>query len=227
MAVRSLVAPWPGKTGRVLTRLGERAAREYAEAVGAVAGDVERALRPCVHGGRVRTARPLRLAPWREERMAHRIAALELSATARVAVSLDIEDCYRSIHRDRVADALGALGIDAASREPIDRFLRRVAEAGIPGLPVGPEPSAVLANAVLHGVDDAAEAVGASYLRWFDDMLLFAGSLRGALEAAEDVEVAVRALGLRPHATKRRAAVGPRAIRRLVVAGGAASGGSV
>ena len=51
-------------------------------------------------------------------------------------------------------------------------LLRRIARAGTPGLPIGPEPSAVLANAVLATADAAATHAGVRLLRWVDDVVL-------------------------------------------------------
>lgn len=223
MAVRSLLEPWPGKAGRRLTVLGPTAAAEYAAAVGEVAVAVELALGPEVHGGRVVGLTPLRVEPWREAHARHRRSALERALGAGAAIRLDVADCYRSILRDRVGAALAALGCSSGPIAAVLDFLRRTADAGIPGLPVGPEPSAVLANATLVGLD---RAVGeeVAYLRWYDDLLVLAPALGSAIRAEEALRGAAERLGLELHPGKRRIAVGPTAIRRLIVAGAATSG---
>ena len=68
------------------------------------------------------------------------------SASAAV-VSADVHRCYPSIVPDAVGLALAECGIDAGDIEELLTLLRRIARAGTPGLPIGPESSAVLANA--------------------------------------------------------------------------------
>lgn len=223
MSVRSLVAPWPGKTGRVLTCLGESASSEYATAVAGVAPDIEAALPGWVHGGRVTSLDPFRIEPWREARARHRRAALDLALGARTAVRLDVADCFRSIGVTQVREALASLSAPAAATERVIAFLEKTRLAGIPGLPVGPEPSAVLANAVLLALDEAARGHAVAQLRWYDDVLLFSTSIREALEAEQAMARACRETGLRLHAAKRRIAVGPTAIRRMILSGGTSS----
>ena len=224
MAVRSLLAPWPGKAGRRLTVLGPTAAAEFAAAVSAVALPVELALGPDVHGGRVGSFEPLVVEPWREARARHRRVALDGMVGASVALRLDVADCYRTIAAPRVGEALAEVGCAADAVGRVLGFLRRTAAAGVPGLPVGPEPSIVLANAVLHGLDRAV-GEGVRYLRWYDDLLILAPRIDLALRTEEALAAAAVRLGLRLHPGKRRIAVGPSAIRRLIIAGPSASRG--
>lgn len=224
MTVRSLLAPWPGKVGRRLTVLGPTAAAEYAAAVGAVALAVELALGDRVHGGRVATLEPLAIEPWWEARARHRRIALDRMLGASVALRLDIADCYRSIAPGRVDEALADVGCPPQDIARVLGFLGRTAAAGIPGLPVGPEPSVVLANAVLRGLDDAV-GEGARYLRWYDDLLVLAPRMSTALRVEESLATAAEGLGLRLHPGKRRVAVGASAIRRLIVSGSTTSRG--
>lgn len=225
MAVRSLLAPWPGKTGRSLTVLGPTAAAEYAAAVGSVALAVDLALGAGVHGGRATSFDPLELEPWREARARYRRAALERSGTARAALRLDVADCYRSIGLDTVRAALEGVGAPPDGIGATLRFLGRVRAAGIPGLPVGPEPSAVLANAVLRHLDEAGEGLEAEHLRWYDDVLLLGATAAAVLRAEASVARAAADLGLRMHPGKRRLAIGPSEVRRLILADGARSVG--
>lgn len=137
---------------------------------------------------------------------------------------LDVADCFRSIGTDQVMEALGRLDVPREAMARVCAFLERTRRAGIPGLPVGPDPSAVLANAVLQALDIAAGGSGVAHVRWYDDMLILAGSTRQALEAEGAVDTACRAIGLRLHPGKRRIAAGPSAIRRLILAGATGSG---
>jgi hypothetical protein len=222
VAVRSLLAPWPGKVGRRLTVLGPTAAAEYAAAVGAVALPVELALGGDVHGGRVAGFDPLTIEPWREARARHRRLALDAAPGKVVALRVDVADCYRSIVPRVVGRELSRLDASPGDVARVLRFLDRTAAAGISGLPVGPDPSVVLANAVLRSLDLAAgERVRC--LRWYDDLLLLAPTLGDALAAEVAVAEAAATIGLRLQPGKRRLAIGPTAVRRLIVAGGAAS----
>jgi hypothetical protein len=53
--------------------------------------------------------------------------------------------------------------------------LERLAELGVPGLPIGPRASVVLANAVLSRIDHEIAAARAFHVRWVDDLAIFAG----------------------------------------------------
>lgn len=223
MVVRSLLAPWPGKAGRSLTVLGRTAAQEYATVVAAVATAVESGLGTDVHGGRVARLHPLEIEPWGTALRRHRAAAAAAAAEARAALRTDVADCYRSIRADHVRAALADAGADPVDISRVIAFLRRTSAAGIPGLPVGPDPSAVLANAVLGRLDAAATAGPTRCLRWYDDLLVLAPSVSAAIEAEAAIAEAARQIELRLHPGKRRLAVGPSAVRRLALGAGVAS----
>jgi Reverse transcriptase (RNA-dependent DNA polymerase) len=71
------------------------------------------------------------------------------------------------------------------------------------GLPIGPDPSAVLANAVLSEMDRAIRSTGARHLRWVDDIFLWGSGadVRHGLRALEDV-AARMGLALHPEKTR-------------------------
>ena len=79
----------------------------------------------------------------------------------------DVRDCYASISPETLAELLGPEAAHAIA------FLRRFHECGVRGLPIGPEPSAILANAVLSRLDDAIRRSGVRHLRWVDDIALW------------------------------------------------------
>jgi hypothetical protein len=109
----------------------------------------------------------------------------------------DVRDCYGSISPDTLAALLGPEAAHAVA------FLRRLHDQGVRGLPIGPEPSAILANAVLSEADRAIRGTGARHLRWVDDLVLWGRrtDVRHALGALHGV--AVR-MGLELHETKTR-----------------------
>ena len=175
----------------------------YVRLVAASAELVEARLSDAVVANRVRSWRieppELRLRPWRVER---RIFAARLTALARrggTVAFADVRRCYASIAAAVVGETLRREGIDTA--EALEGFLRDLAREGVRGLPVGPEPSAVLANAVLAPVDRALEHAGIEHLRWVDDVVLCGPDPCAALEVLRG---ALATLGLRLNERKTR-----------------------
>src|SRR5437588_805115 len=77
-----------------------------------------------------------------------------------VLARADVRDCCGSIGPDLVEWSVRRLDTRASDVAPIVRLLRRFEDDGLRGLPVGPEPSAVLANAVLAGIDRSLAGEG-------------------------------------------------------------------
>ncbi|MEP6475841.1 MAG: RNA-directed DNA polymerase, partial [Actinomycetota bacterium] len=142
------------------------------------------------------SAPQLRLEEWRT---AHRRWRRALTPGPGVRLRLDVADCYASISHDTVTAALTSLGTDAGE---LRGFLHQLAEHGITGLPVGPEPSAVLANAVLHRLDAAIAEAGAPHVRWVDDVVAVARDRRHARRVLDAALRSLDELGLRPNAGK-------------------------
>ena len=185
----------PGGGSRRLIRLDPVDAATYRRLVAGVAPPIERALGARVIANRV-IAPPLRLEEWRT---AHRRWRRALTPGPGVRLRLDVADCYASISHDTVTAALTSLGTDAAE---LRGFLHQLAEHGITGLPVGPEPSAVLANAVLHRLDAAIAEAGAPHIRWVDDVVAVAADRRHARRVLDAALRSLEELGLRPNADK-------------------------
>jgi hypothetical protein len=127
-----------------------------------------------------------------------------------VVVVSDVRDCYGSIGER----GLAALGLD---RE-FHRFLRGLADAGVRGLPVGPDPSAILANAILSIADREAAAAGCRPIRWVDDVVFAAAGRRTAGRAFDAWRRALASFGLEAHDGKTRWLIAPRG-RGLTLAG--------
>ncbi|HKN80818.1 MAG TPA: RNA-directed DNA polymerase, partial [Actinomycetota bacterium] len=98
-----------------------------------------------------------------------------------------------------VGDALGRVGIPTACE--IEGFLAGLERIGVEGLPVGPDASAVLANAVLSQVDRTLRDAGVEHLRWVDDVVLSGGDVSSALSV---FRTALATIGLRPNDAKTR-----------------------
>src|SRR4029450_374898 len=85
----------------------------------------------------------------------------------------DVRRCYASMSPSIVGDALDRAGIPTACE--VAGFLAGLERIGVEGLPVGPDASAVLANAVLAQVDRLLREAGIEHLRWVDDVVLWGG----------------------------------------------------
>jgi hypothetical protein len=119
-----------------------------------------------------------------------------------VVITSDVRRCYRSIGPTAVERGLRRAGVDAGTRHSIARLLGAFRGAGIEGLPVGPWPSGVLANAVLAVADDAVAAEGATIARWVDDVVIAGGPNEVARAGAAWLR-ALHDLGLLEHEGKR------------------------
>jgi Reverse transcriptase (RNA-dependent DNA polymerase) len=175
----------------------------YVELVARSAGAIEELLMPSVMANRVASwnVRPpeLVLRPWRLERrlFASRLAAL--AARRRTIAFADVRRCYASMSPSIVGDALDRAGIPTACE--VARFLACLERIGVEGLPVGPDASAVLANAVLAQVDRSLLESGIEHLRWVDDVVLSGGDASAALSV---FRTALATIGLRPNEAKTR-----------------------
>ena len=185
---------------RWLTRLDPAGEVAYREAVRPLAGRIERALGPEVLAIRSRPA------SWRRARATWRrrvAAAIGDARRGTVFALADVRDCYGSITPETLA---GILGPDAA---PAVAILDELRAGGVRGLPVGPDPSAALGNAVLARLDDAVRRAGATHVRWADDLVLW-GHRGDVVAAMAALERTAGGLGLSLHDRKTRI-VGDRA----------------
>lgn len=217
--IRTEVVPArPGAT-RTITHLGEHDRRRYEVAVAAVIPDVERVLGAGVVANRARpTPVGVALEPWGVARRRYaRSIATAAAGPWRAAFVGDVHDCYGSIDPSIAERSLRSIGASGGSIERVGAILRRLEDRGVRGLPVGPEPSAVLANAVLASVDRAlAAAVCRPAFRWVDDVVVFAHDRREARTAAATFARALDALGLEAHPEKCRIVRDPGALRAVV-----------
>jgi len=212
---RTEVVATPAGVVRTITRLGEHDRDRYGAVVAAVTPAVERALGDGVVANRARSIpRRVALEPWGAARRRY---ARSIASTAagpwRAAFIGDVRDCYGSIDPAVVERALRSVGAPGQPVEAIVAVLRRFGDHGVHGLPVGPEPSAVLANAVLASVDRALKAeIGGPSFRWVDDVVVFTHDRREARRAAATFSRALDALGLEPHPVKCRVVGDPHAL---------------
>jgi hypothetical protein len=193
----------PKPTGgiRWLTRLDPAGEARYREAVGPLAGRIDRSLGPEVFAVRTNPRRSgWELTPWEPARAAWRRtlrgAIREATRGTTFAVA-DVRDCYASISPETIGTLLGPEATHVVA------VLRQLQRHGVRGLPVGPDGSAVLANVTLARLDRAIRRVGASHVRWVDDFVVWgaAADVRRSLAA---LAAAAAEVGLELHLDKTR-----------------------
>jgi hypothetical protein len=206
--------PAPVATRSLTTLTREEAAR-YTRAVAAVAGAVESSLSAGVTAHRLSAyaVEPpeLRFVPWRVERAAFAARLGAIAARCPCLVVADVRDCYGSIRPEVVRDALAGVGADGGDADRIRSFLDELAARGVRGLPVGPAPSAVLANAVLIAVDRALQRWGIPYLRWVDDVVAGTPDRDTAERVTAGLGAALDRVGLALNESKTRVVIDPAA----------------
>lgn len=118
----------------------------------------------------------------------------------RFGLVTDIRQFYPSLSPIVIDRELRRLNVPAAVSTNLVNAIRQVAsDAGVTGLPIGMELSGLLANLVLHRVDDALERVPElEFTRWSDDVVMVDGSPRVVDLGFEQFETQLDALGLEP-----------------------------
>ena len=186
----------PGGGDRWLVRLDPRDQRTYRDLVLPLVPRIERSVGPLAFAARATSDGGLR--PWPAARVAWRRAIRRsiVGASGRVVIVSDVRDCYPSV---------GELALEAvACSDQLRTFLRGVADAGVRGIPVGPDPSAILASGGLAYADHAAAAAGCRPIRWVDDVVMVAAGRRPAIRAFDAGRRALGELGLDAHDGKTR-----------------------
>ncbi|HSL12178.1 MAG TPA: RNA-directed DNA polymerase [Actinomycetota bacterium] len=177
-----LVPKASGGTRR-LARLAREDDARFRSLVARVTPFVERELSERVVANRAaRGAHPATLAPWRPARRRWR-RSIGTVATSGAAIVTDVAECYASIAPEAVGRALARAGVDRATVDALVRWLRELAAVGVEGLPIGPEPSAILANAVLGVGDRSLDGAGVRWFRWVDDWVIVADGMPAAERA--------------------------------------------
>ncbi|MFN8232444.1 MAG: RNA-directed DNA polymerase [Actinomycetota bacterium] len=193
---------------RWLTRLPADLNAAYSSAVDGLAALIDRSLGEGVVANRWSPCTADGLEPWAvaRGRLGRRMRAIDPALRGSTIVRSDVLACYASIGRAAVAASLPAGDPHAAL---LGRTLARIHARGGAGLPVGPPPSGVIANAVLAAADRAVEATGARYVRWVDDVLMFADGPRQARRAFDAWRVALGRAGLEVNEAKTAIGVDP------------------
>jgi hypothetical protein len=179
--------------------LSERDDARWHGLAGAVAETIEPRLSPSVLANRA-------VGPWPSWRLQPPGPALkEARRLARalpgpVILRTDVAAFYPSVAPASLFGALRRLGAPPESAGTAADLLDGWGSEGYPGLPIGPAGSAVMANAVLASVDDALG--GHPFLRWVDDYLISASTIRSAGEVLDRLHAVLDRVGLRPSRLK-------------------------
>lgn len=223
--------PTPRPEGRLrwLTRLGPDEAISYDDVVSHLTPRIERALGPRVVANRAvgRGDRPTTvLEPWRQARIRWQRAlrtGLNVFAGSPVLMA-DVRQCYASIDPAVLAGRLLALGAEPQEVASLRDLLERFDGDGVRGLPVGPSPSAILANAVLAVVDERLREATLTHIRWVDDVVVFAGGRRGSVEAFDALRRGLDQVGFEPNPRKTAILTDREQVRERLLRGSSTGG---
>jgi len=224
LAPRPRFVPAPKRGGGVrwLSILDRPTAARYAALVASVAPTIEAGLGDEVVANRAVAGMPpigLRLRPWRPAREGFLRSGHRLALAVGTFVTADVHRCYPSIGPDLVGRTLRRMGCARSDMLGVTALLVAIDDAGVRGLPIGPDPSAVLANAVLAGADEVLRATGVRHLRWVDDFWIFAPGRREAVAALRSLEGWLEARGMSLAREKTRMLDRPQEIAAVVGGG--------
>jgi hypothetical protein len=205
---------------RWITGLAPERDRMYRRLVAPLVPRIERSLGSGVFANRALDATSSLVAPTVARRRWRATLARAL-APASWAVVSDVRECYRSIGAPAVRAGLARVGIRCP--DDLEAFLRTMPDRG---LPIGPEPSAVLANAVLAIADDAVARTGATIHRWVDDVVIVGPDRAAAAAGFEAWRSSLAKLGLAPHHAKTRPVARGAEVRGIVLGSYASGAGS-
>lgn len=201
--------PKPGGGHRELARLDPKDDLAYRRAVAPLTPRIERSLGPGVLASRAVGRGALvgtRLEPW-ERAWGRWLRSFEPVARVDRAwiVRADVADCYGSMGDTTLRRALGAEVDDVLA------MLRQLWDEGVSGLPIGPDPSAIMANGVLAAVDREIRLEGGIAFRWVDDWIVGVPSHRTAGRVLRALEHTLDRLELElnPGKTRVYRAAGP------------------
>ena len=122
-------------------------------------------------------------------------------------VRTDLAAFYERIPHGGLEGRLTSLGV----KDEVARELRAFLKATMgksQGLPQGPDPSGVLASAYLQPLDQALITAGYGYVRYVDDIVIFAKDQHQAKRALRQLEVEARRLDLIVQSAKTEIIVG-------------------
>ena len=201
--IRWDAAPTRGGGTRWIATLPPDDDVRFRSLVARVAPAIERSLGAAVLANRTSPlGGPAMLRPWRPAHRRWRRSLETVLDERRAAATADVAGCYASIAPDAVGRALEHAGADRDHVRELVAWLHALERVGVVGLPIGPEPSAILANAVLSAGDRALDACGVRWFRWVDDWVFVGDGIDRALDGLADA-LARQGLVLHDRKTRR------------------------
>jgi len=116
-----------------------------------------------------------------------RSKALAESGQFSCVLTIDIADFYNQISHHRIESVLELANITQERSKNIEAFLGALTTKFSKGLPVGPIPSIVLAEACLDDVDKRLLRKNVKFTRYVDDFRIFCESRDTALKILQDL----------------------------------------
>jgi hypothetical protein len=124
-------------------------------------------------------------------------------------VAIDIANYFPSVQRDLVARVLSLLPLPPPTLAFLMIwFLRLARNWSVPGLPIGPEASSVIGNALLMSADAVLRTRPAEFLRYMDDTWVFLPNSYGSNDVIAAYEEHCSSLGLELNAEKTKILTG-------------------
>lgn len=153
------------------------------------------------------------LAQWKRFRA--QLRRIVASGAYGAMVRTDLTAFYERIPHGPLEERLTSLGVDPAlARETRSALKALMGKAH--GLPQGPDPSGVLASAYLYPMDQAVITAGYGYVRYVDDIVLFAHDRTDAKRGLRLLEQEARRLDLMVQSAKTELVVGTDALAAAV-----------
>ena len=185
--VRTMPSPKPGGGVRHLACIDPVADLGYRQLVGRLVEQIEGSLPTTVFSSRCdlvgSTWRSVR---WRAARSQFdRAISQEVDGRwCKGKGTLDVASHYPTVNLDRLQRVLASTGAAGSAVRDVIGALVSLQDRS-PGLPIGPEGSAVLGTAALIPLDRRLHREGAKALRWMDDVVMLVGK-RSEYESFKD-----------------------------------------
>lgn len=113
--------------------------------------------------------------------------ALAEDAQYKYVLIADITDFYNQIAVHRIPNGLEDAGVSTERAKNFENFLLRLNATQSQGIPVGPLPSAIVAELCMNDVDTLLLKKGAPHVRFVDDFRVFCKSRAEAIQILHDL----------------------------------------
>lgn len=101
-------------------------------------------------------------------------AAINLAKRNRYVLKTDISDFYNQIYLHRIENIIDNCTKDSKLAKQLENFLSNINTNTSKGIPIGPQVSAILGEAIMIDIDEFIVDMGIEHTRYVDDILLFA-----------------------------------------------------